>query len=136
LINGPKNPGKATEGEGNDTQGGDKGSSTGNPYANSYYGSGNGSSGNGNSWGLSGRKISSRGKEIPKCNETGTVVIQITVNQSGNVIGAKPTKGTTNTNPCLIEPAIATARKYKWFADNKAPETQVGFITIHFKLGE
>lgn len=136
LINGPKNTGKASEGEGNDLQGGDKGNPNGNPYANSYYGSGNGNGGNGNSWGLNGRKISTRGKEIPKCNETGTVVVQITVNQSGNVIAAKPTKGTTNTNPCLVEPAIATAKKYKWLADPNAPATQIGFITINFKLGE
>lgn len=136
LINGPKNPGKASEGEGNDTNGGDKGNPNGNSYANSYYGSGSGNGGNGNSWGLNGRKISSRGKEIPKCNETGTVVLQITVNKNGNVISAKPSKGTTNTHPCLIEPAIATAKKYKWQPDENAPNTQVGFIIINFKLGE
>jgi hypothetical protein len=39
--------------------------------------------------------------------------VQITVNRNGNVIAAKHTKGTTNTNPCLVEPALATARKYK-----------------------
>jgi hypothetical protein len=33
-----------------------------------------------------------------KCNEFGTVVVQI-VNRNGNVIAAKYTKGTTNTNP-------------------------------------
>jgi hypothetical protein len=35
----------------------------------------------------------------PECNEFGTVVVQITVNRNGNVIAAKYTKGTTNTNP-------------------------------------
>lgn len=133
IINGPKSDGKAKGGEGNDKQAGDKGSLNGNPYANSYYGSG---SGNGTGWGLNGRKISSRGKEIPKCNETGTVVVQITVNRNGNVIAAKYTKGTTNTDPCLIEPALATAKKHKWQADSNAPETQIGFITVNFKLGE
>ncbi|OCB74359.1 energy transducer TonB [Flavobacterium crassostreae] len=135
LINGPKSDGKAAGGEGNDTAPGDKGSLNGNPYANSYYGSGSGS-GTGNGWGLNGRTISSRGKEMQKCNEFGTVVVQITVNRSGNVIGAKYTKGTTNTNPCLVEPALATARKYKWQADVNAPENQIGFITVNFKLGE
>lgn len=133
IINGPKSDGKAKGGEGNDKQAGDKGSLNGDPYANSYYGSG---SGNGTGWGLNGRKISSRGKEIPKCNETGTVVVQITVNRNGNVIAARYTKGTTNTDPCLIEPALATAKKYKWQADANAPETQIGFITVNFKLGE
>ncbi|GGA84146.1 hypothetical protein GCM10008015_26220 [Flavobacterium palustre] len=135
LINGPKSDGKAKGGEGNDNQPGDKGTLNGNPYANTYYGSGSGS-GTGSGWGLNGRKISSRGKEVQKCNEFGTVVVQITVNRNGNVIAAKYTKGTTNTNPCLIEPALATARKYKWQPDANAPETQIGFITVNFKLGE
>ena len=135
LINGPKSDGKAQGGEGNDNLAGDKGSPNGNPYANSYYGSGTGS-GTGSGWGLNGRSISSRGKEVQKCNEFGTVVVQITVNRNGNVIAAKYTKGTTNTNPCLIEPALATARKYKWQPDANAPETQIGFITVNFKIGE
>lgn len=135
LINGPKSNGTARGGEGDDDKAGDKGSLNGNPYANTYYGSGGGS-GSGSGWGLNGRKISSRGKEVQKCNESGTVVVQITVNQNGNVIAAKYTKGTTNTNPCLIEPALATARKYKWQPDSNAPETQIGFITVNFKLGE
>ena len=135
LINGPKSDGKAQGGEGNDNIAGDKGSPNGNPYANSYYGSGSGS-GNGSGWGLNGRSITSRGKEVQKCNEFGTVVVQITVNRNGNVIAAKYTKGTTNTNPCLVEPALATARKYKWQPDSKAPETQVGFITVNFKISE
>ena len=135
LINGPKSDGKAQGGEGNDNIAGDKGSPNGNPYANSYYGSGSGS-GNGSGWGLNGRSISSRGKEVQKCNEFGTVVVQITVNRNGNVIAAKYIKGTTNTNPCLVEPALATARKYKWQPDSKAPETQVGFITVNFKISE
>ena len=135
LINGPKSDGKAKGGEGNDNIAGDKGSPNGNPYANSYYGSGSGS-GNGAGWGLNGRSISSRGKEVQKCNEFGTVVVQITVNRNGNVIAAKYTKGTTNTNPCLIEPALATARKYRWQPDTNAPETQIGFMTVNFKIGE
>jgi hypothetical protein len=48
--------------------------------------------GNGSGWGLNGRSISSRGKEVQKCNEFGTVVVQITVNRNGNVIAAKYTK--------------------------------------------
>ena len=135
LINGPKSDGKAKGGEGNDNLAGDKGSPNGNPYANSYYGSGSGS-GNGSGWGLNGRSISSRGKEVQKCNEFGTVVVQITVNRNGNVIAAKYSKGTTNTNLCLIEPALATARKYKWQPDANAPETQIGFITVNFKISE
>ena len=135
LLNGPKSDGKNTEGEGPDNIPGNKGRLDGDPYANSYYGSGKGDGG-GNGWGLNGRKLSNTGKEVQKCNESGTVVVQITVNRSGNVINAKYAKGTTNTDPCLVEPALATARKYKWQSDSNAPETQVGFIIVNFKLGE
>jgi hypothetical protein len=34
----------------------------------------------------------------------------------------------------LVEPALATARKYRWQPDADAPETQIGFITVNFKL--
>ncbi len=135
LLNGPKSDGKNTEGEGPDKIPGNKGSLDGDPYANSYYGSGKGDGG-GKGWGLNGRKLSAAGKETQKCNESGTVVVQITVNRSGNVIAAKFTKGTTNTDPCLVEPALATAKKHKWQPDPNAPETQIGFIIVNFKLGE
>ena len=134
LINGPKSDGKAQGGEGDDNKAGDKGSPDGDPYASAYFGSGKGNGGGG--WGLKGRKLSNSGKEVQNCNESGTVVVQITVNRSGNVIDARYTKGTTNTNPCLVNPAIATAKKYKWQPDSNAPETQVGFIVVNFKLGE
>lgn len=134
LINGPKSDGKAQGGEGNDNTPGDKGSLDGDPYANSYFGTGKGNGGGG--WGLKGRKLSNSGKVVQDCNESGTVVVQITVNRSGTVTDARYTKGTTNTNPCLVNPALATARKYKWQPDSNAPETQVGFIVVNFKLGE
>lgn len=135
IINGPKSDGKNTEGEGPDDLPGNKGRLDGDPYANSYYGDGGGSGG-GSGWGLKGRKLSGTGKVVQDCNQAGTVVVQITVNRSGNVIATRYAKGTTNTNPCLLEPAYATARKYKWQSDPKAPETQIGFIVVNFALGE
>jgi hypothetical protein len=57
----------------------------------------------------------------PKCNEFGTVVVQITVNRMEMLLLLN-TKGTTNTNP-WVEPALATARKYRWQPDADAPET-------------
>ena len=149
-------------GDGNDKTAGNKGKNYGDPNAKGYngsvgsgtgtgggngsgtglgngsgYGNGSGSgTGSGNGWRLSGRKLSSSGKVVQKCNEYGTVVVQITVNRNGDVIAAKYSKGTTNTDPCLIEPALATAKKYKWQADPNAPETQIGFITVNFKSSE
>lgn len=132
IINGPKSNG-VEGGHGNDGVPGDKGDPNGDRYSNNFYGNGKGG---GKGWGLNGRKLSSSGKEVQKCNEYGTVVVQITVNRSGNVVAAKYTQGTTNTNPCLVNPAIATAKKYKWQPDPEAPETQIGFIVVNFKLGE
>ncbi|SHJ11901.1 energy transducer TonB [Flavobacterium terrae] len=136
LINGPKSDG-AESGHGDDGVPGDKGDPNGDRYANSFYGSGGGTgSGNGSSWGLKGRKLANAGKEVQDCNEEGRVVVQVTVNKNGDVVYAQYTKGTTNTNPCLIKPALATARKFKWQPDSNAPDKQIGFIVINFKLGE
>jgi TonB family protein len=136
LINGPKSTGVEAR-HGNDGIPGDKGDPNGDRYANSFYGNGTGNgAGNGTSWGLNGRKLSTPAKEVQDCNEEGRVVVQVTVNRSGNVIAAKYSKGTTNTNPCLVNPALSAARKFKWQPDSNAPETQIGFIVINFKLGE
>jgi hypothetical protein len=45
-------------------------------------------------------------------------------------------KGTTNTI-LLGRTGMATARKYRWQPDaDVLPETQIGFITVNFKLGK
>ena len=136
IINGPKTTG-AEASHGNDNLPGDKGDPNGDRYANSFYGSGTGNgSGNGTSWGLKGRRLSSPAKEVQDCNEEGRVVVQVTVNRSGNVIAAKYSQGTTNTNPCLVNPAIETAKSFKWQPDPNAPETQIGFVVVNFTVGE
>lgn len=128
--------GDASSGQGDDKQAGYKGDPKGNPYANSFYGSaGSGSGGKG--WGLNGRSLKDSGLVKQNCNESGRVVVQIEVNQSGNVVKATPgVQGTTNTHPCLMEAARETAKTYRWNADKNAPSSQVGFIVINFKLGE
>ncbi len=158
LLNGSNK-----EGDGNDKTAGNKGKSNGDTNSKGYnggggsgtgsgggngsgeglgtgsgYGTGSGSgkgSGNGN-WKLDGRKLSSSSKQQQKCNEYGTVVVQIKVNRTGNVIAAKYSKGTDNTSQCLLDAAYATAKSYKWQPDIEAPETQIGYITINFKLGQ
>ena len=88
-------------------------------------------------FGLNGRIIQSKGKVLQECNEQGLVVVRVGVNRQGDVISAEPGfKGTTNTHPCLLDPAKKTAQLHKWFPDNQAPELQIGFVVIQFKLGE
>lgn len=149
LLNGSNK-----EGDGNDKTAGNKGKSNGDTNSKGYNGGGGkgkgeglgegdgyggggfGKSGGNGNWKLDGRKLSSNSKQQQKCNEYGTVVVQIKVNRTGNVIAVKYSKGTDNTSQCLLDAAYATAKSYKWQPDPEAPETQIGYITINFKLGQ
>ena len=134
ILNGPSNDGTASQGEGDDQTGGDKGQIDGNPYANSYYGGG---SGNGSGYGLKGRNKTTNQKFTQDCNEEGRVVVKIEVDRQGKVINAVPgVKGSTNTAACLLDPAKRTALSYRFNADAKAPSKQIGFIVINFTLGQ
>jgi len=125
--------GSSRGGDGDDEKTGDKGVAQGNPYATSYYGNtGSGISG----YGLNGRSLVKSGQVLQECNESGKVVVKIVVDKNGNVVSAVPgVRGTTNTNPCLLEPAKKTALLYSWNFDADAPTQQIGFIVINFKLG-
>lgn len=154
---------KSSSGDGDDDQAGNKGKNSGLSTAGGYNGGGGtgGGSGSGNgtgtgpgsgsgsgggsgsgrgtgtgSWSLAGRKLARSSKVQQDCNEFGTVVVQVTVNRNGDVVDTQYVKGTTNTAPCLIAPAYATARSYKWNPNPEAPEKQIGTVTINFRLGE
>lgn len=137
LIGGvASSDGKDTQGEGNDTAKGDKGQLDGDPYASSYFG-GSGPGKGGVGYGLGGRGVPTRTVYKQECNEYGLVIVKIEVNQSGQVISAVPgVQGTTNTHPCLLEPAKKIALSHKWPADNNAPARQIGFVSINFSIGQ
>ncbi|TLP78772.1 energy transducer TonB [Maribacter sp. ACAM166] len=131
-----KSDGTATGSEGDDNKVGDKGQPDGDPYATSYYGSPGSGSGTGG-YGLNGRSLVNKGKVQQECNESGVVVVKIVVDRNGKVVSATPgVRGTTNNNPCLLEPAKKTAFMHKWNLDSNAPSQQVGFVVVNFKLGE
>jgi outer membrane biosynthesis protein TonB len=129
--------GKTPKGEGDDNKPGNKGKINGDPYANSYYGKdGVGSGGKG--YGLNGRSRLRYTAVQQECNETGTVVVKISVNRSGEVIDAVPgEQGTTNRVKCLMDAAYKSAMSYRFSAapDAKAA-VQIGFVVVVFKLGE
>ena len=136
LIKNRKKEDIVKKGEGDDQIFGDKGKKDGNPYSSSYYNKA-GLEDIGKGYGLNGRSLKSNGKVIQECNQEGIVVVRITVNKLGNVIHAEPgVKGTTNTHPCLLDPAKKTALMHEWYPDSEAPEQQIGFVVIQFKLGE
>lgn len=125
--------GTASGSEGNDEKVGDKGQLNGDPYAPSYFGnSGRGNGGVG--YGLNGRGTPSKSKVIPDCDEEGRVVVEIHVNQSGEVTRAIPGKRGTTGDLCLYEAAKKTALTHKWPADFKAPIKQIGFVIVEFSV--
>ncbi|MDO6472981.1 energy transducer TonB [Maribacter sp. 1_MG-2023] len=131
-----KSDGTASGSEGDDNKAGDKGQPNGDPYATSYYGSPGSGIGTGG-YGLNGRSLVNKGQVQQECNESGRVVVKIIVDRNGKVISAEPgVRGTTNNNPCLLEPAKKTAFMHKWNLDSNAPNQQVGFVVVNFKLGE
>jgi hypothetical protein len=152
----------AKGGDGDDKEAGNKGKSYGDTKATGYnggggagtgtgggngsgqglgtgsgYGNGNGG-GNGNGTGnyqLSGRKVISKPQPRYTCNEEGIVVVEISVNNAGTVIGATPgIKGTTNAAKCLADQAKLAAMNTKFDANPAAPDKQVGKIIYNFKL--
>jgi hypothetical protein len=128
--------GQAEGSEGDDDRAGDKGNPEGDPYASSYYGGPGSGSGDGG-YGLKGRSLANKGAVQQDCNQAGTVVVEIVVDRNGKVVSAKPgVKGTTNNDPCLLEPARKTAYLHSWKPDSEAPDRQVGFVVVNFKLGQ
>jgi colicin import membrane protein len=119
--------------EGDDESAGDKGQLDGKPYASSYFGSA-GSGNGGVGYGLNGRGRPKRTKVIPECDEEGTVVVEIHVNQNGSVIKAIPGKKGTIGGSCLYDAARKTALSHKWPADPKAPLKQIGFVIVDFTV--
>ncbi|TCK68502.1 outer membrane transport energization protein TonB [Winogradskyella wandonensis] len=137
LIGGVKNSkGNDTDGEGPDNSPGNKGQLDGNPYAPSYFG-GPGPGKGGVGYGLSGRGRPSKKIFKQDCNEYGLVIVRIEVDRSGRVTSATPgAKGSTNTHPCLLEPAKKIALSHKWPADANAPAKQIGFVSINFDVSQ
>lgn len=136
ILNGPENDGEAKGSEGNDNTAGDKGDPNGDPDASAYYGQGAGLDGDGN-YRLSGRRALNKEKFVQDCNESGIVVVEIEVNRNGEVVNARAgVKGSTNTSPCLTNPARRAALATRFNSDPNAPDIQVGTIIYEFKLSE
>ena len=134
LLNGTSKDG-AAKGEGDDTQSGVKGNEKGDPSSNKYYG--NSGSGSGGNYNLAGRKALSKPIEKPNCEEEGTVVVSIEVDQNGKVIKAQAgARGTTNSAPCLSKAAEKAALRTRWNAAVDAPSKQRGTIIYKFSLSQ
>lgn len=132
LFPANKNKGGGSSGEGETGNPGDQGDPLGDRNAKSHTGN---TSGGGDSYSLGNRKALSKPKPIYDCKEQGKVVVEIFVDQQGNVIKINAgIRGTTNSAPCLVSKAEDAARKTKWEPDSDAPELQRGTITYNFEL--
>jgi len=117
-----------TSTSGNGPGGGGSGKIPGNSM-----GKGSGTS-NGHKWNLSGRDIVG---EIPPPayvgDQEGVIIVTITVDKMGNVIGTDIGKGSTITNQAMRDECKAKARKIKFTANSKLTGNQIGSITYRFK---
>lgn len=122
--------GEGTESRGNTEGEGTQGVSTGNSSQGSP--SGNGGIG---SYDLGGRSLGSGGLKQPNytVNDYGTVVVNITVDPSGNVIHVEIGRGTNTPSATLRNEAMRAARSTKFNAINSA-NNQKGTITYRFNL--
>lgn len=145
LYKGKNTTGGGSSGEGETNKPGDQGklygskdsknhgegTGTGNTPGNG----GNGTGGGGISFSLGGRKKVQL--PVPKSSfqVEGKVVVEITVDREGKVTNAKPgVKGSTTTDPQLMEIAKKAALDAKFNKDPEAAELQKGQIIYNFIL--
>ena len=117
--------------------GGNQGVTTGDANANNYGqgGSGSGQQGDGPSFSLAGRSALGLPKPKYPGDDSGTVVVRITVDKNGNVTAADPgAPGTTIADQSFWNAAKEAAKKAKFNVDSKAPAFQQGTITYRFVL--
>lgn len=84
------------------------------------------------SWSLDGRKASRLPIPAYRCMGAGTITVIITVNNKGEVIGAKIKDDVSSDDKCLRDFAIRAARMSRFSVSNTAPARQLGDIVYSF----
>lgn len=117
-----------TSGKGN--QGSENGS-----VDSKNHGKGNGLGNKGISFSLKGRNPKFLPKPEYNLQLSGIVVVEVTVDQYGNVVKSNPgIKGSTTLDATLLNAAQKAALKAKFDVKHNAPAYQKGTITYHFIL--
>lgn len=126
-----RNPNGGNTGEGNTGQPGNQGSLNGDINSTNRQGNGGG---NGINFNLAGRSFGSPPPPPDdKGKDDGKVVVEIRVDRNGNVISAAPgKKGSSITDPKVLDACKKAALKAKFNSDPNAPEIQTGTITYIF----
>jgi len=81
---------------------------------------------------LSNRKIRKQDVPVYRCQAGGIVVIQILVDQTGNVINAGYSNASESKDDCLVEEAINYSYRFLFSSDFSAEPRQTGTITFEF----
>jgi TonB family protein len=128
---GGKNPSGDNTGEGEDSGKGNQGKPDGDINSTNRIGGSTG--GNGISFNLSGRSHRSLPKPQKIHKSEGYVVVEVTVDQNGNVTSARAgVKGTTISDENVWKVAKDAALKAKFNVDRNAPALQKGTIKYYF----
>ena len=134
LFKGNNNP-QSGGSEGITGQPGDQGNPNGLAGIKKY--DGQGGKGNGMGYDLGGRGAKSLHRPDDNFSEEGTIVVDIWVNQAGQVVKAEVArKGTTLINGEMRQKAIQAALRSTFAADPNAPEQQHGTITYNFVINQ
>ena len=124
---------KEKQSDGNKNKIGNQGSIEGDISSSKYEGGGIGI--DGEAYQLLGRSVAFKAKPIYKVQLEGKVVVDITVDQLGNVVNAiAGVKGSTTLNSQLLKRAKEAALKTKFSAKESAPSRQQGKIIYNFQL--
>ncbi|MCJ8210287.1 energy transducer TonB [Mucilaginibacter sp. RS28] len=128
LYKGATNNGTGA-GDGTGDKPGNQGKPTGTTLTNNYNGTGSGNGGNLN---MGQRNFISRPQPSISKTVTGTVVIDIIADKEGNITYAAVGRGTTVSDPDVIQSCIDAAKRVRVNASDTAPDQQRG--TIVYKL--
>jgi len=119
--------GTGGDGFGNGNGSGGTGASPGNPLGHG--------AGGGNSWSLAGRSMNGAlNRPSYVGSQEGKIIVSITVDKNGNVIGTAIDRNTTITDENQRAECKASAKKQKFSPDPKATGNVVGTITYNFKF--
>jgi len=111
---------------------GNMGSTQGTPEGDNYS---EGLGGSGIAFNLNGRNPLFLQKPAFNVYTEGLIVVEISVDPSGNVISATPgVRGSTIVDNVLYEAVKKAAMESKFNVRNDAPSRQIGTITYHFRL--
>ena len=130
LYKGKPNGGTG-EGDGTTNTPGNQGNPNGSTLTNNYNGTGSGNGG----LQMAQRNFVSKPAVSDDNRRTGRVVVDIRVDKNGNVVYASAgAKGTTITDPNLLQRCEDAVRNSKLNASENAPDTQVGKVVFVFKV--